>query len=171
MTEGASKLLRELALLLRRYPPEDFEELARLIGRRDFASGLSHVLVEVAAAGERAQPQRRARGLSDVLEAVRSEDALKYALLKTAQETLRDQSLHPTLTSLIEAIESTGVHLAKKPHSRREDIVRAFILSASKMSRDDLHRALRKLGTAKVPSDLRDWSSIIIPKREVPGAG
>jgi hypothetical protein len=171
MTEGPSHLLRELALLLRRHPPEDFEELARLLGTPDFASALSHALAELASASRRAKGKGRAPSLSDILETVRSKDEARYDLLKAAQEKLFDKRLHGSLAHLIEAIETSGVHLPKKSYRRREDVVLAFIRSASGMHIDDLGRALDKLGTPKVPSDLRSWSSIIVPKKEMPGAG
>lgn len=171
MTDGASKLLRELALLLRRHPPEDFEELARLLERPAFASTLARLLVEVASAGGQAIPRRRAPGRADILDAVRSADEAKFALLQAAQEKIFDKGLHQRLADLVQAIESSGVSIPKKSYRRREDIVLAFMRSAKGMSRDKLALALGKLGVATVDSDLRSWSHIIVPKKDLPGAG
>lgn len=171
MTKGSSNLLRELALLLKRHPPEDFEELARLIGTPDFASGLSKAVAELASVSRRVKAQRREPSRSDILEAVRDKDHAKYILLQSAVEILCDKSLHRTLAHLTETIEFSGVHLPKKSYHRREDVVLAFMRSASAMSTDELSQAIDKLGTREVPSDLRSWSSIIVPKKDMPKAG
>jgi hypothetical protein len=165
MTEGASKLLRDLALLLRRYRPEEFEELAGLLGRPEFTTALTGLLVELAAAGRRSP---HLPGRSNLLEAVRATDESKYSLLRDAQEKLLDRGLHRSLADLVHAVESSGVPLPKKSYRRREDVVRAFIRAASSMSTDELGPALIKLGVAKATSDLRSWSDIILPKRDIP---
>jgi len=168
MTESASKLLRELALLLLRYRPQDFEELASLLGRPEFTAALAQLLAELAAKGRRSPAlRRRASGRSDLLEAVRSTDEAKYALLRDAQEKLLDRGLHRTVVDLVQAVESSGVILLKRLYRRREDVVRAFMEAASGMSTGDLGQALAKLGVAKATSDLRSWSNIIVPKKDV----
>lgn len=171
MTEGATKLLRELALLLRRHPPEDFEELVQLLGRPEFVSGLTRILAELSSAGRQAPPRHRPPGRSDILEAVRAADEVKYVLLKAAQEKLFDKGLHDRLADLVKVIESSGVPIPKKLYRRREDVVLAFIQSARGMPTDELERALARLGVAKATSDLRSWSNIIVPKKDLPGSG
>lgn len=169
MTEGASKLLRELALLLRRHPPEEFEELAHLLERPDFASSLGRLLAELASTGRQAGPRRRRQGRTDILATIRSEDETKFALLQNAQENLLDKRLHEKLGDVIRTVESCGVPIPKGSYRRREDVVLAFLLSAKSMPTDELARALEKLGVAKTNSDLRSWSHIIIPKKDVSG--
>jgi hypothetical protein len=169
MTEGASKLLRELALLLRRHPPEEFEELARLLERPEFTSSLGRLLAELASAGKQATLRRRAPGRADILDAMRSEDQAKFALLQAAQENLLDKRIHESLADLVRAVESSGVPIPKKSYRRREDVVLAFFHSAKGMPTDELARALARLGVAKTDSDLRSWSHIIVPKKDVSG--
>ncbi len=170
MTDGASKLLRELALLLRRYQPQDFEELAGLVGRPEFTAALARLLTELAVAGRR-RPSlgRRVSGRSGLLEAIRSTDETKYVLLRDAQEKLLDRRLYRTLGDLVQAVESSGVLLPKRSYRRHDDVARAFVEAASSMSTNDLVQVLAKLGVAKTRSDLRGWSDIIVPRKDEPG--
>jgi hypothetical protein len=159
-----------LGFLLRRYPPEDFEELARLIGRPEFATTLAHLLAELASGARRLAPGARRAERARILGELRTTDEAKYALLKSAQEKLLDKSLHARLTDLARAIESSGVPLPKKSYRRREDMVRAFVQTASRLSTDELRQAVAKLGAATSASDLESWSNIILPKTHIPDA-
>lgn len=166
MTEGASKLLRELALLVRRYPPENFEELARLIGTPEFATMLGRLLTQLASSGHKTPRRGPQPARAPFLEELRTTDQAKYALLRSAKEKLLDKGLHAKLTDLVRAIEFSGVPIPKKSYRRREDVVRTFIQTASRMPTDELAQAVAKLGAAKSASDLESWSNIILPKKD-----
>jgi hypothetical protein len=170
MTEGASKLLRELALLLRRHPPEDFEELAGLLAKPDFALALSKLLGELATKAKSVKSKRRKPGRADILDRVRAEDESKYALLQKAQEQFLDKTSYKNISDLVHAIEISGIPLPRTSFRRREDLVLSFLRCASAMSTHELVRALDKLGQPNSRSDLRSWSDIIVPKKDESGA-
>jgi len=141
-----------------------------MLGRPEFSQGLSRLLSEIGAVGRThpARAQRRST-TSDLLDRVRAEDEAKYELLKTAREMLFDTKAHGTVRQLVEALDIAGVHLKVRSLKRREDVVRAFLQSASMMSKEDLQTVVKALGTSsRSPSDLQDWSRIILPKKHEP---
>ena len=167
MTEGAAKLLRELALLLRRHPPHDFVELARLIGSPEFVISLTKILADLATTDRKAGIRRRDPSRADILEEIRAVDPTKHALLRDAQERLFDKHAYPSLRDLANALESSGIPLPKKPFRKRQDIVLSFIRAASTMDTKDIAHALSKIASSKTKSELSNWSSMIVPKKHV----
>jgi hypothetical protein len=168
MTESASNLLRDLALLLHRYPAEDFEELARLFGRATFARSLTRLLEELAATRANAKQVKRSHGRSALFESIRQENAEKYLLLRGAEESLLNQEVHATTRDAIRAVESSGIVIPKKSYKSRREVFLAFLRAARDLSVEDVQRVVAALGVTRTAGDLQRWTDIIVPNRDVP---
>ena len=173
MTDRTGALLVELAKLARRYGPEEFERLADVIGKPEFASSLSEILRQTARAsrthadsmgstGDHPGPKAGKRiTMSALLDRLREQQPEKFAIVSEIRQRLAEKRALPMLADVMIFAENHRYRLEGK--RTRDQAVASLLRVLVDLPEKDLRQVLENLPTSpEEKSDLRGWSDIIM---------
>lgn len=168
MTARTSDLLMDLALLVRKYGPEEFQEVARLLKNRELTKTLVKILEELAAQSLR--PRRHAEGKPklrmDAIEVIRQrlkDEPAMAAGLQEIETELRAGRVLPRLKDIKDFASSIDVVIRGR---QRKEALNSLWASMTTLSDSALQRAISELRTfdSSRTSSLEGWSEIILPR-------
>jgi hypothetical protein len=177
MTTLDSRLLKDLARLAQRYPPEQWSLLVDWVSderNQRKLTQLLHEMMEVSqAVRRRPAPARAASGrtrtLRTTIEEMRDEDPARSAMLEALWDKLRAREVLPTMASIRSFVAEAG--LSDLNSSRREQAVTEIMEQLVALPRNDLEKVA--LTPATEDRDLRAeyerWVRLILDRK--PDAG
>jgi hypothetical protein len=171
MNEPNPKLLRDLAQLVAKYRPKDWEQLADWLNDNDQRERLRTLLQDLASAsaGARKKSRRRPKrsatpvtGLRNALGRVRREDAAKADLLDDIWLKLRERELLPTIAAVRAFAQAMGSKGLKA--TRRDQAVTELMELLIALPPDALEERMRQTVVAdrKLGEEYEEWVRLIL---------
>jgi hypothetical protein len=158
VSDRALELLGDLARLLRKYGPDEFEHLASLLVDPKFAGTLESVLRSVA----KATPKSKEKDASvHQVQLDREQDPLVARIL----ERLMDKRAYPHVQDLEDEGRRLGVHIPESGFKARKDAIDSILGLIRGQSAEEVAQTLERLKMPEQRGSLQEWSCIIMGQK------
>jgi hypothetical protein len=172
MNEQGRDLLVDLARLVRRYPPEAWDEVLEWLrddARRDSAISIISQLASISKKTQTPSSSRREpAAIQGTIERIRTDDPVRASLLEDFWNKIKDRQILPTVSSVRGFAESAGLKIG--PTRGHEQAARELILKLSESDLETFQDILDR--TSREPIDFgRDyerWVKLILGTRTNP---
>jgi hypothetical protein len=176
MKPSSSDLLIDLAKLLRKYGPDEFEDLAKLIGSAEFTGNVSKLLLSVAEESRRhartQPPPAQSRPGKSTMNPDRTQEQLEItdperaSLLAELKLKLTEGGALPRLSDVLSFAKRFNLPGVKA--TSRDVAVRLLLKSFSRLSTEQVRAILEHFSdAAEDAAGLKGWTEIILPKRNL----
>jgi hypothetical protein len=160
MSDRASELLGELARLLRKYGPDEFEHLASMLVDPKFAGTLESVLRSVAKAAPKSKEKETPVHQFQV-------GGEQEPVVARIRKRLEDKRAYPRVQNLEDEGRRLGVHIPESGFKTRKEAIDSILSLIRGQSAEEAAQILEHLKMPEQRGSLQEWSRIIMgPKRQ-----